>query len=318
MRTMKHVLLPLFFSAALFAQQPEAGAKIITEDIVGTPGGAVTARRVVLNSGQTMQFISGVNVGPTVTKAPYSAEAVTESVQTLYDGNRIVQRSTVKQYRDSEGRERREEGNPLNVVFINDPVAKVSYTLHPESKTAEKTPRMFEGSVALASNAVTSVQGAIGVTAIRATCELGAQCSGEAIAVRAPAPPPPPPPAPGDFAFASPTMTFSFAATRTMSAGKEEDLGTRTIEGVEAKGTRTVTTIPAGEIGNDRALEIVDERWYSPELQLTVLTRHLDPRTGENTFKLVNIQRIEQVRGLFEVPSNYTVRENTFIHREEE
>jgi hypothetical protein len=94
------------------------------------------------------------------------------------------------------------------------------------------------------------------------------------------------------------------------TAGKGEDLGTRMIEGVEAKGTRNTVTIPAGEIGNDRAIDIVDERWYSSELQLAVLTRHLDPRSGETTYKLVNIQRLEQVRSLFELPADYTVRDN--------
>src|SRR5687768_13426966 len=44
-----------------------------------------------------------------VTKgAPYSAEAVTEFVQQLADGNRIVRRTTTRLYRDGEGRTRRE------------------------------------------------------------------------------------------------------------------------------------------------------------------------------------------------------------------
>src|SRR5215471_17331579 len=47
--------------------------------------------------------------GPVVKNAPYSAEAVTETIQTLADGNRIVQNSTSKIYRDSAGRTRREQ-----------------------------------------------------------------------------------------------------------------------------------------------------------------------------------------------------------------
>jgi hypothetical protein len=90
---------------------------------------------------------------------------------------------------------------------------------------------------------------------------------------------------------------------------KQEDLGTRTVEGVQAQGTRSTRTIAAGEIGNARPIEIVDERWYSPDLQLTVMTRHSDPREGETVFRLTNIQRIEQVRSLFEVPSGYTVND---------
>ena len=77
----------------------------------------------------------------------------------------------------------------------------------------------------------------------------------------------------------------------------------RSIEGVEAEGTRTTVTIPAGEIGNERAIEIVSERWYSPELQLVVMTRHSDPRLGETTYKLTNINRTEPAKTLFEVPA---------------
>jgi hypothetical protein len=91
--------------------------------------------------------------------------------------------------------------------------------------------------------------------------------------------------------------------------GKTESLGKQTIEGVEAEGTRNVTTIPAGEIGNDRPIEIVFERWYSPELQTVVMTRHSDPRFGETTYRLTNISREEPARSLFEVPAGYTIKE---------
>ena len=51
------------------------------------------------------QFISTQMIsGPAVKGAPYSAEAVTETIQTLPDGNRIVNRLSSMQYRDSEGR----------------------------------------------------------------------------------------------------------------------------------------------------------------------------------------------------------------------
>jgi len=89
----------------------------------------------------------------------------------------------------------------------------------------------------------------------------------------------------------------------------KEDLGKQTIEGVEAQGTRVTITIPTGEIGNERPIEIVNERWYSPELQMDVLTRHDDPRTGETTYRLTNINRAEPVRSLFEVPTDYTISE---------
>ena len=90
---------------------------------------------------------------------------------------------------------------------------------------------------------------------------------------------------------------------------KTEELGTRTIEGVEAQGTRTTVTIPAGEIGNERPIEIVSERWYSNELQTVVMSRHADPRFGETTYRLANVSRAEPDKALFEVPSDYTVEE---------
>ena len=91
--------------------------------------------------------------GKVVKGAPYSAQAVTESVQTLADGNRIVHKNSAQVYRDSEGRTRRDQtvgaigpyaaaGDPIQTFFINDPVAGTNYILDPRSKVARKLPRM--------------------------------------------------------------------------------------------------------------------------------------------------------------------------------
>lgn len=88
---------------------------------------------------------------------------------------------------------------------------------------------------------------------------------------------------------------------------RTEDLGVQTIEGVEAVGTRTITTIPAGEIGNERPIEMVYERWYSNELQLVVMSKNSDPRFGEQTYRLTNIVRSEPDPSLFELPAGYKV-----------
>ena len=88
-----------------------------------------------------------------------------------------------------------------------------------------------------------------------------------------------------------------------------ESLGGQTIEGVWAEGTRTTRTIPAGTIGNDQPIKIVSETWYSQDLQTVVLSTHRDPRTGESTFRLTNIQRSEPAASLFQVPAGYTVKE---------
>ena len=83
------------------------------------------------------------------------------------------------------------------------------------------------------------------------------------------------------------------------------------IEGVAAEGTRTTHTIPAGSMGNERPIEITYERWHSKELQLDVLIKSVDPRSGESTQQMTNISRGEPDPALFEIPSDYTVQEFT-------
>ena len=92
---------------------------------------------------------------------------------------------------------------------------------------------------------------------------------------------------------------------RAQLAGVEQ-LGTRDMEGVKAVGSRTTSTIPMGQIGNDRPIVSTDERWESPELQVLVLSRQSDPRTGTVEYHLTNINRSEPPPDLFTVPGNYT------------
>src|SRR5262249_33954077 len=90
---------------------------------------------------------------------------------------------------------------------------------------------------------------------------------------------------------------------------QKEALGTQTINGVNAEGTRQTRTIPAGEIGNDKPITIVSEQWYSPDLQVMVMSKRNDPMFGETTYTLSNIQRQEPDASLFTVPADYTVKE---------
>ena len=90
--------------------------------------------------------------------------------------------------------------------------------------------------------------------------------------------------------------------------GETKSLGTRDFEGVKADGTQTTHTIPAGEIGNERAIVITSERWFSPELQLVVFAKTSDPRRGETTYKLTHLKRGEPPADLFKVPSGYKAR----------
>lgn len=83
--------------------------------------------------------------------APYSATAITETVQTLSGGAKITHKKTDAIYRDGEGRTRREqtldrigpfpvEGEPRQLIFINDVVAGARISLDPARRTARKMP----------------------------------------------------------------------------------------------------------------------------------------------------------------------------------
>ena len=117
-------------------------------------------------------------------------------------------------------------------------------------------------------------------------------------------PPGAPPHIPGGFATPG---TFIYKTTG--QEPQSESLGTKVVEGVSAEGTRVTFTIPAGEIGNERPIETVTERWYSPQLQATVLTTTNDPRMGQTAYRLTNISLDEPAHSLFEVPADYQVVE---------
>jgi hypothetical protein len=99
------------------------------------------------------------------------------------------------------------------------------------------------------------------------------------------------------------------ASGRFQAAGEtaRESLGQCTIEGVTAEGTRTVHTIPAATVGSERPIEIVSERWYSPELKTVVRSVHSDPRLGETRFRLTAVERTDPDPALFRVPPDYAI-----------
>ena len=100
-----------------------------------------------------------------------------------------------------------------------------------------------------------------------------------------------------------------FIAGNKKFESKKEALGKQTIEGVECEGTRSITTIPAGEMNNELPINIVTESWYSADLQVTILRKFNDPRYGEDVHRLTNIIRAEPAKELFEVPTDYTIKE---------
>jgi hypothetical protein len=78
--------------------------------------------------------------------------------------------------------------------------------------------------------------------------------------------------------------------------------------GVLAHGTRETSTIPAGALGNERAIVSTSERWYSAEIDAVVSSKTSDPRFGETSYELANIVRSEPAPELFTIPSGYEVQ----------
>jgi hypothetical protein len=238
---------------------------------------------------QSLSTASFSSMGPllpggAVTGAPYSAEEITEHVQTLADGTHITGPSQKTMfYRDSLGRTRVERSFPLppgvigaagpSIIDISDPVSGARYTLDPRSRTARKF----------------SV------------------------------PSGPPPVAPGAGLSQSTTVRPNMqAATRALSPAltdiqaqrpqfSHESLGSQTIEGVLAEGSRTTVTYAIGAVGNDRPITTVSETWTSPELKTVVLSKNSDPRNGDSTTRLTNISRLEPEVSLFQIPSDYEI-----------
>lgn len=313
-------LLTFAFATAVFAQASATEGDIVIRHriVQGPEGGAPPPPDT------NFVFIASESFGGKVVKgAPYSAESITETIQTLSDGNRIVNRITSSVYRDGEGRTRREQSlkglgifgtgeEPLQTIFINDPVAGVTYSLDSKSHTAHKSvPFTFEFSKKLekAGAAVSAIEG----QRFEFKVAPGTAAGGSMIMTAPMGTGPARMPHPELDQLRAEAGSTGAVIVRTKPGPNtnevKEQLGKQNIEGVEAEGTRTTVTIPAGEIGNERPIEIVSERWYSPELQLVVMTRHSDPRFGETTYKLTNINRTEPAKSLFEVPSDYTIKE---------
>jgi hypothetical protein len=113
----------------------------------------------------------------------------------------------------------------------------------------------------------------------------------------------PPPPDKSEFTKGAHNGGHGAADKETVTTS----LGTQTIGGVTAEGTRYTRTIPAGQIGNVKPIVIVTERWYSADLQMVVMTKRSDPRSGDTVFQMTSIARTEPAATLFQVPADYAV-----------
>jgi hypothetical protein len=248
-----------------------------------------------------MMGITGAVMGAPVKGAPYSGVETSEHTQALADGTRIDNKTQTNVARDSEGRVRRETPDQ---IMIWDPVANASYLLDPKAQTAQKMPMPMVFSASSGGGGGK----AIGFSYVTTGAAVAtAPSGGNAVFFNAPvngggAPPPLPPPPPGAGA-----QEMIFTQKAETLALKSESLGQQMVNGVNAEGTRTSSTIEAGAIGNDRPIQITGESWYSTELQTLIRSVHSDPRMGQDTFQLINISRGEPSPDLFQVPPGYQV-----------
>jgi len=229
-----------------------------------------------------MLKVVGAKIGfemKVVKGAPYSATAEAETIQTLTDGNRIRNKTTTLVYRDGEGRTRREvvgkEQSAATEVFISDPASGVNYALDTQRRVAVKS------QVNLSQLDLAKMKLAQDLKIKKRTQESGQ--------------------APQD------------KTNRKKRAPVTESLGQQVIEGVLCEGRRATSIIPADEVGNELPITIMNEQWYSPELQVYVLTKQNDPRIGETIYRLTNINRSEPDRALFEVPTSYTLKDESTL-----
>jgi hypothetical protein len=212
--------------------------------------------------------------GKTVTGAPFSATFSTQSTQVLADGNQIQRNTTGTLARDGQGRTRRDMTLPAIGHW----------------STSGQTPPhvVFINDNVAATQYILDPDRKIA----RETQRHGKRGGG------------PPPNA----QFAPPNGTPR-QNNRNNNNVATTSLGTQTINGVQAEGTRVTRTIPAGTIGNANPIVLTTERWFSPDLHTVVMIKRTDPRRGETTFQLTNIQRQEPDASLFQVPSDYTVKQ---------
>jgi len=105
----------------------------------------------------------------------------------------------------------------------------------------------------------------------------------------------------------APLTRGAFGDAQWSSKATVKDLGTREFDGVKAEGKLRSYEIPAGAIGNRNPIVVSDETWYAPDLQVTVFTKHSDPRSGDFVFKLDKLKREEPPAALFTIPADYTV-----------
>jgi hypothetical protein len=266
-----------------------------------------------------------------VKNAPYSAEVVSERIQNLVDGNQINNRSSSTSYRDSAGRTRnelRDKSGEVRAITIHDPVSGSTFMLRPKDKTATKLPGRSlgahgdkehvkimhkDGKAHVVEHNIEGPDGDAGdggerekivvkhiernegdvSQRVRENVRINVIRNHEL----------------AKGAHLGPLLANAFGDAKWAMKATTRELGSRDFDGVKADGKMRSYEIPAGEVGNRNPITVSDETWYSPALQVTVYTKHSDPRSGERIYRLANLKRDEPAAALFTVPSDYTVKD---------
>lgn len=219
----------------------------------------------------------GMHGGRVVKGAPFSATATSETTSTLQDGSVLHRTSQVSVYRDSQGRSRHEATFTGFGPLTASGAAKTMVSI---SDPVAGVHIMLDNENKVARTSAFHTHGGTGANAQSAPAFEG-------------------------------KMQERLQQDEAAGLLKKESLGTQTINGLVAEGTRTTHTIPAGQIGNEKALQVVSERWYSADLQIVLKSTRTDPRFGTTTYTVTNIQRTEPAASLFTVPANFTVQTGT-------
>lgn len=268
------------------------------------------------------RFFAGRH-GKPVKNAPYSAELISELQQNLADGNQIVSKRSTMSYRDSAGRTRqevRDSAGALRSVTINDPAEGATFILNPEAKTATRIAGRGGKMGKMGTMGTMGKMQAEGderfiVKRVERHAEGEARGRvGEHVRIRVAR-------GPGegremaDIERIGPMLAGAFGDMKWASKATVKDLGTREFDGIKAQGKLKSYEIPAGDIGNRNPIMVAAESWYAPDLQVTLLSKRSDPRSGERSWRMAGIKRDEPAAALFAVPSDYTVKDMTMETR---
>lgn len=289
LRMISFPIVVLAVCAASMSAQGPGSAPVVTGDIAMGPA------PLGPKAGVVTMHVEDMDAEP-VKGAPFCGTITTEHTQTFSDGNRIHTTENSTLCRDGAGRTRREaslnllgaatQSSVAKLITIMDPIAGFRYMLDSESKIAHKMP------IPSSLSTRTGIGNEAGTVAVR-------RSEGVMLYQRV--------------GTAGPNMVmnndvfFKKAGRQDGPAPATENLGDETIDGIHATGTRITTTIPAGEMGNEQPIAVVSERWYSPELKVTIITKHTDPWAGELKTQLTNVNTSEPDPSLFLVPSDYKV-----------